>query len=126
MCIYEEGVSADSCQENPPPGTIPSPQCLLSLVTCQMRTETNFDLGSLCSSLSNIDKEFVSLTVCEIKTTPLRRQCAQYLDKRTVATKSTFQQVFLTFRPHRVTFHICDVLGVDSRAQHSHRQLICE
>lgn len=43
-----------------------------------------------------------------------------------MAKWSTFQQVFLTFRPHRLTFHMCDVLGVDSKAQHSHRQLICE
>lgn len=68
-----------------------------------------------------IVKERASLAVCEIKTTALSRKCGQHFDKRSAAMRSTFQQVFLTFRPHRRTFHMCDVLGVDSKAQHSHR-----
>lgn len=72
-----------------------------------------------------IVKERASLAVCEIKTTALSRKCGQHFDNRSAAMRSTFQQVFLTFRPHRRTFHMCDVLGVDSKAQHSHRQLIC-
>lgn len=129
MCICAEGVSADSSQENPPvpptPGTKSSPQPWLSSVTCQVRTQTNSDPCCSFSDALAIDKERLSPAVCEIKTTAVSRKCEQYLDKGTTAMRSRFQQVFLTFRPPRVTFYMCDVLGVDSEAQHLHRQLIC-
>lgn len=67
MCIYEKEVSADSSQENPLLRTRPLPQRLLSPVTCQMRTETNFDPGpaSVCPTFLEINKQRISLAVCK-------------------------------------------------------------
>lgn len=125
MCVYVRwGCLLIVPRRIPLSGTISSPQPWLSSVTCQMRKQNQLWPRFTLPQFLRCDKEQVSLAVCEIKTTLLSWKCGQYLDKRTAATRSTFQQLFLTFRPHRVTFHMCDVLGVDSKAQHSHRQLI--
>lgn len=68
MCIYEKEVSADSSQKNPPLRTRPLLQRLLSSVTCQMSTDTNFDPGPLSAvspTFLEIDKECILLAVCK-------------------------------------------------------------
>lgn len=89
VCICEEGVSADSSQENPPhPEQYPGH----SLGSHQSParggrrpTLTLVHSAEVSPMLLAIDKERASLAAWEIKTTALSWKCGQYLDKRTAA-----------------------------------------